>query len=74
MYPFQLSGGMARRVLVSTALLSSPKLVVADESTSGFDEKTVKKTLNHFKNMKEDGVGVLLITHDIQSRHLNVLR
>ena len=67
MYPFQLSGGMARRVLVSTALLSNPKLVVADEPTPGLDEKTVKETLNHFKKMKEDGVGVLLITHDIHA-------
>ena len=67
MYPFQLSGGMARRVLVSTALLSDPKLVVADEPTPGLDEKTVKETLNHFKHMKEDGIGVLLITHDIHA-------
>ena len=41
MYPFQLSGGMARRVLVSTALLSNPKLVIADEPTPGLDEKSV---------------------------------
>ncbi|MBR4446853.1 ABC transporter ATP-binding protein [Methanobrevibacter sp.] len=67
MYPFQLSGGMARRVLVSTALLSNPKLVVADEPTPGLDEKTVQETLNHFKHMKEDGIGVLLITHDIHA-------
>ena len=67
MYPFQLSGGMARRVLVSTALLSDPKLVVADEPTPGLDQKTVEETLNHFKHMKEDGVGVLLITHDIHA-------
>jgi len=67
MYPFQLSGGMARRVLVSTALLSNPKLVIADEPTPGLDEKTVTETLNHFKHMKEDGVGVLLITHDIHA-------
>ncbi len=65
MYPFQLSGGMARRVLVSTALLSNPKLVVADEPTPGLDDKTVKETLNHFKSMKEKGIGVLLITHDM---------
>ena len=52
MYPFQLSGGMARRVLVSTALLSDPKLVVADEPTPGLDQKTVEETLNHFKHMK----------------------
>ena len=62
MYPFQLSGGMARRVL-----LSDPKLVVADEPTPGLDEKTVEETLNHFKHMKEDGIGVLLITHDIHA-------
>ena len=68
MYPFQLSGGMARRVLVSTALLSNPKLVVADEPTPGLDQKTVQETLNHFKNMKEDGIGVLLITHTRHTR------
>ena len=67
MYPFQLSGGMARRVLVSTALLSDPKLVVADEPTPGLDQKTVEETLNHFKHMKDDGIGVLLITHDIHA-------
>lgn len=67
MYPYQLSGGMARRVLVSTALLSEPKLVVADEPTPGLDEKTVQETLNHFKQMKNDGIGVLLITHDIHA-------
>ena len=66
-YPYQLSGGMARRVLVSTALLSEPKLVVADEPTPGLDEKTVQETLNHFKQMKKDGIGVLLITHDIHA-------
>ena len=67
MYPFQLSGGMARRVLVSTALLSDPELVIADEPTPGLDEKTVKETLNHFRHMKEDNIGVLLITHDIHA-------
>ena len=67
MYPFQLSGGMARRVLVSTALLSEPELVIADEPTPGLDEKTVKETLNHFRHMKEDNIGVLLITHDIHA-------
>ena len=44
MYPFQLSGGMARRVLVSTALMNNPKLVIADEPTPGLDEKAVAET------------------------------
>ena len=67
MYPFQLSGGMARRVLVSTALMNNPKLVIADEPTPGLDEKAVAETLKHLKQMAENGVGVLLITHDINA-------
>ena len=65
MYPHQLSGGMARRVLISTALLSNPKLIIADEPTPGLDQKSVKETLNYLKQMADDNVGVLLITHDI---------
>lgn len=65
MYPHQLSGGMARRVLISTALLSNPKLVIADEPTPGLDQKSIKETLNYLKQMANDNVGVLLITHDI---------
>ncbi len=67
MLPHQLSGGMARRVLVSTALMSSPKLVIADEPTPGLDEKSVKETLSYFENMAKENVGVLLITHDIDA-------
>ena len=65
MLPHQLSGGMARRILVSTALISNPELVIADEPTPGLDEKSVKETLSYFKHMAEDNVGVLMITHDI---------
>jgi len=67
MYPFQLSGGMARRVLVSTALLTNPKLVIADEPTPGLDDKAIEETLNNIKQMATDGIGVLLITHDINA-------
>lgn len=67
LYPFQLSGGMARRVLVSTALLTKPKLVIADEPTPGLDDKAIEETLNHIRKMAEDGAGVLLITHDINA-------
>lgn len=67
MYPFQLSGGMARRVLISTALVSNPNLVIADEPTPGLDEKSVKETLNHLRNLAKNNVGILLITHDINA-------
>lgn len=67
LYPFQLSGGMARRVLVSTALLTNPKIVIADEPTPGLDDKAVEETLSHIRKMADEGVGVLLITHDINA-------
>lgn len=65
MYPFELSGGMARKVLLSTALLSNPELVVADEPTPGLDEVSVKETINDIKRLADEGKGVLLITHEI---------
>lgn len=67
LYPFQLSGGMARRVLVSTALLRNPKVVIADEPTPGLDDKAIEETLNHIRKMADGGVAVLLITHDINA-------
>lgn len=65
MYPFQLSGGMVRKVLLSTALLSNPDLIVADEPTPGLDTKDVEETIENIRKMKEDNKGVLLITHEI---------
>ncbi|MCD7781299.1 MAG: ABC transporter ATP-binding protein [Methanosphaera sp.] len=65
MYPFELSGGMARKVLLSTALLSNPKVVIADEPTPGLDQEAVDETIDDLLSMKKDNKGVLLITHDI---------
>jgi peptide/nickel transport system ATP-binding protein len=65
LYPFELSGGMARKVLLSTALIGDPKLLIADEPTPGLDKKSVEETITDIKNLKEKGKGVLLITHEI---------
>lgn len=65
LYPFQLSGGMARRVLISTAVMGQPNLIVADEPTPGLDIAMARETLQHFRELADDGCGVLLITHDI---------
>lgn len=65
MYPFQLSGGMARRVLISTAVMGEPNLIVADEPTPGLDSAMAMETLRHFRELADNGCGVLLITHDI---------
>ena len=65
MYPFQLSGGMARRVLVSSALMEMPRLIVADEPTPGLSVDMAMDTLKHFREIADKVAGVLLITHDI---------
>lgn len=65
-YPFQLSGGMTRRVLISTAVMKKPKLVIADEPTPGLHLEAARRVMGHFKEMAEEGSGVLLITHDLE--------
>ena len=65
LYPFELSGGMARKVLLSTALIGDPNLLIADEPTPGLDKKSVEETIEDIKKLKEKGKGVLLITHEI---------
>lgn len=66
-YPFQLSGGMARRVLVSTAVVSEAELIIADEPTPGLDDVSVTETLNYFRELAKKGSSVILITHDIET-------
>ena len=65
LYPFQLSGGMARRVLVSTALLTSARLIIADEPTPGMSLEQAEEALAMFRAMADEGKGVVHITHDI---------
>lgn len=65
MYPFQLSGGMARRILVSTAVIDDVKLIVADEPTPGLSKAMAKDAMSHFRTLADEGCAVILITHDI---------
>ena len=67
LYPFELSGGMARKVLLSTALLNDPDLLIADEPTPGLDVKSVEETIKDIRSLKDQGKGVLLITHEIDA-------
>lgn len=66
LYPFELSGGMNRRILISTAMIENPRLVIADEPTPGLDLKTAKRAMGHFRELADMGAGVLVITHDLQ--------
>lgn len=65
LYPFQLSGGMARRVLVSTALITDARLIIADEPTPGMSLEQALEALKMFREMADEGKAVILITHDI---------
>ena len=65
LYPFQLSGGMARRVLVSTALITDAILIIADEPTPGMSLEQALEALKLFREMADEGKAVILITHDI---------
>ena len=66
-YPFQLSGGMARKVLLSTALASDSKVIIADEPTPGLDEESLNEVLKDFRDIADSGRAILMITHDIMA-------
>ena len=66
LYPYQLSGGMARRVLLCTALMGDPRLIIADEPTPGLDLDLAVAALADFRTFADQGGGVMLITHDIE--------
>ena len=65
-YPFELSGGMTRRVLISTAVMERPRLVIADEPTPGLHMEAARRVMGHFRELADEGAGVLLITHDLE--------
>lgn len=65
--PFQVSGGMAKRILTATATAGKADLIIADEPTTGLDPEACKQTLNHMRELAQEGRGVLFITHDLES-------
>ncbi len=65
-YPFELSGGQARRVLLMCALMDEPRLIVADEPTPGLDLDLAVRAVDDLRSFADEGGGVLLITHDIE--------
>ena len=66
LFPHQLSGGMARRVLLMCALMDEPRLIIADEPTPGLDLDLAVHALDDLRAFANAGGGVLLITHDIE--------
>lgn len=64
-YPHELSGGMARRVLLAMALAGSPDLVFADEPTPGLDEDSVRAIFAELRAIADAGAAVIAVSHDL---------
>lgn len=65
-HPHELSGGMAQRVVIATVLIAEPRIVIADEPTTGLDATVQRQILELLAGLQRDrGLSVLMITHDL---------
>jgi peptide/nickel transport system ATP-binding protein len=65
-FPHELSGGMCQRILIAMALAAEPKLLIADEPTTGLDVTTQKVIMDRLYELSaSNGLATLLITHDV---------
>ena len=64
-YPYQISGGQKQRVASARAIITNPKLVLADEPTGALDSKSARQLLETFDNLNQKlGATILMVTHD----------
>lgn len=64
-YPYECSGGQRQRSAIARALVTNPKLIVADEPTGNLDSQNSHELLQLFKKLNDDeGVSILMVTHD----------
>lgn len=64
-YPSQLSGGQQQRVAIARALAMHPKIMLFDEPTSALDPEMVKEVLNVMKKLAEEGMTMVVVTHEM---------
>lgn len=64
-YPYQVSGGQKQRIASARAIITNPKLVLADEPTGALDSKSARQLLESFETLNEKlGAAILMVTHD----------
>ena len=64
-YPHELSGGMKQRIVIAMALLLEPDIIIADEPTTALDVLVQIQIISLLKNLKENGISIILISHDL---------
>lgn len=63
-FPTELSGGEQQRTALARALMNNPKMILADEPTGSLDRKNSEEVIAMFDLLKQDGLTVLIVTHD----------
>lgn len=66
-YPYEVSGGQKQRVAVARALITKPKLILADEPTGALDSKATDELLRLFANINKTGQTILMVTHSVKA-------
>jgi L-cystine transport system ATP-binding protein len=64
-YPLQLSGGQQQRVAIARAMVLNPEVILFDEPTSALDPELAGETLKVIKNVANDGITMIIVTHEI---------
>ena len=62
-YPYEISGGQKQRVAVARALITHPKIILADEPTGALDSKSTDQLLSIFDQIHQSGQTILMVTH-----------
>ena len=64
-YPYEVSGGQKQRAAVARALITNPKLILADEPTGALDSRSTAELLKVFDQVNEEGQTILMVTHSV---------
>ena len=66
-YPYEVSGGQKQRAAVARALITKPKIILADEPTGALDSKSSDELLRLFKDVNRMGQTILMVTHSVKA-------